>query len=337
MTRQADTVQSAWQAAGFPFGFRFRNPMEIFRTICSAMAERSCADSRINCHIDTEDNRIDAGALKNMPKNLRDKNYWHFGSEGESRNLWYFLQRRIYQIASCFCDPEKADDFEHYPDLENWTYESLEDKLKDDCVRFSAFCDREKFLLFVWKVLNLCCVRRVGVVNDNSCGYVREHLGIPSYDNIPEALEELKNIPYRNGQNRGQLFVTKCNGIGDYSLLQSSGRFVTWVDDTRPCDIKFYCLPQDGYDEYSNFGIGGIKPGRWHCAGKPDIFETTGRVKTAAVEFPFPDSEIPAVPELQKNKSHSVGFTLQEFKVAGETCCGYAVRDYRNYLKYFER
>ena len=32
---------SAWTAGGFPFGFRFKKPRDVFHTICCAMAERS--------------------------------------------------------------------------------------------------------------------------------------------------------------------------------------------------------------------------------------------------------------------------------------------------------
>ena len=345
MTQNSTTGQSGWQEAGFPFGFRFRNPTEIFLHICKAMAERSMAQDHIESTLDTDGLRLDERAVTQDPGTLNRLDYrhrWSLGYEGDLSNMWYFLKDYIFKIAGCYCDADKAYDFESYPELENWTPESLEDKLKENYVKFTAFCNKEKYLMFLYRVLNLCSVRRVSVAQSAAGGLSRRvttNDKIFYYDEIDDAMKLLKSKDFHKSNFLNQKFKVSCNYIGRYELEQNSIRFLSWVDDKRPCDMTFYGFATDeGIDEFSPLGVENVALNKWFCAGKADIYERVKGVQAAAVEFKFPDSEIPAVPRLAKNECWTKGFSLKEFRNSEwNSCYGMVVRDQRNYLKYFER
>ena len=336
---------SAWLEGGFPRGFRLKNPASVFEVICKAMAERSIAADNADSLVDTEGSRIDVNAVEYNPiktNRLERKHFWDLGYHGVKTNIWYFMKEQILKIASCYCDPDKAYDFENYPDLENWTPESLEEKLREDYIKFSAFCDREKYLLFIYKVLNLCSVRRVGTADSAASGnyrWINTQNGYFTYDDKDEMIELLKSRDFSLGACRGFTFMTHCDHLNRYELYQYSPRFVTWVDDDRPCDITFYgCASDSGIDEFSPMGVENVKLNKWFCAGQPTINETVGNIKAAVLEFEYPDTLIPDIPELGRSSQWVKGFELKRFKSpVGNLCYGIAVRDQRNYLKYFEK
>ena len=333
-----------WSAGGFPYGFRFRKPREVFSVICNAMAERSVALHHLDSSADTSGSRHEVQAITQKGICILDKKHiFNIGNYEPKHNMWHFMEKRIMQIAACYCDPDKAYDFENYPDLENWTPESLEDKLKEDYVRFSAFCDKEKYLLFIYKVLNLCKVRRTFAA-DSPVGGARRTVGVDGdgyylYSEREKALDILKSRGFVNMNNNSHKFVVRCDVDETYSFSQYKTRFVTWVDETRPCDITFYgCALSEGIDEFSSCGVDGVKENKWFCAGTPKTFETVNGVSAAVLELEFPDSEIPAIRKLDPMTVFTTGFTLKKLQAGNKNdCYGVVVRDQSKYLKYLGR
>ena len=334
---------SAWTQAGFPFGFRFRNPRDVFHTICQAMAERSINFDQTD-HVDTSKYayRPEVWGVDNRPEVLRKKHNWYPGEVYNGTGMFEFMRDRIFLIASRYCDAEKAHDFENYPELENWTPESLEEKLKGDYVKFSHFCDREKYLIFIYKVLNLCSVRRVPVFEDYEGSGRERSTGLDAFYSGKEAKESLLKRSFRKSDQAYQSLAAYHSSAGEYKLYQYGTRFITWLDKTRPCDIKFYAYAKDDLDEFCNFGVKNIKPDSWFCAGEPDIVESSNKYQMhrdlLIKELEQPDSNLPEIPVLERNSIWESGFSL--LKWGGNTYnknYGYAVRDQRKYLKFFER
>ena len=337
-------MSSAWTQAGFPYGFRFRNPRDVFHTICCAMAERSVNFDQTDWS-DTDSiyaYRPEVWGVDNPPEPLKRKNIWYPGDVYNGTGIFEFMRDRIFLIASRYCDADKAHDFDNCPELENWTPESLEEKLKGDYVRFSPFCDREKYLLFIYKVLNLCSVRRVPVFEESGCCRRRDS-GDGTYFSGSEAKDVLIERSFSPGYDKAyHRFEAYCSAAGEYKLYQYGTRFITWVDGKRPCDIEFYAYAEDNLDEFSSFGSDNIRKNSWFCAGKPDITEEIndimGTRKAAVLELEFKDSALPEIPVLERQSLWQCGFSLK--KSGGDRnhqYYGYAVRDQRKYLKYFER
>ena len=330
---------SAWTDAGFPFGFRFRNPRDVFYSICCAMAERTTINSQTEDFY-FENRRDEVFYKKNPPRPFQAKNYLNGYSTSNSETVFQFMKNRIMQIASCYCDPDKAYDFENYPNLENWTAESLEDKLKEKYVKFTPFCDREKYLLFIYHVLNLCTVKRAAVVPEYGCGKYRFAWGRngDEYYNMNEAKNDIVKADFSltdfgNPINAVSVY-TKDNGY--FTLYQYKPRFLSWIDENRPCDITFYGFASDyTVDEFYNFGADYIKRNKWFRVGETNITEEINGKLRVSRELDIPDSILPAsIPVPDRHKSYKIGFSSGTDSY--DMPYAYAVRDQRNYLKYVD-
>ena len=324
---------SAWTDAGFPFGFRFRNPRDVFYSICCAMSERSLNYSQ-TVNVDDEEHYEHVKARNNPPRPFQDKNRLVSSNKD---TVFKFMQSQIMQIASCYCDPDKAYDFENYPNLENWTAESLEDKLKEKYVKFTPFCDREKYLLFIYHVLNLCTVRRAAVVSENGCEKYRDTGDMRYYySNLDKAKKDLINTEFslRYSYNPANKLSVYRYDAGDYQLSQSKIRFLSWIDENRPCDITFYAFASDyQIDEFYNFGADYIKKNKWFRVGEPNITEEIKGKLRVSRELDIPDDKLPTnIPELERKTGYSIGFSSGVD--ADYMPYAYAVRDQRKYLKY---
>ena len=334
-TKSAANTVSAWQDAGFPFGFRFKTPLQIFLAVCSAMEERSVNTDQLDFHDQLDENyRPEVQYLHYPPLRFTPKHY-----SLSTKDMLKFMRDRIFEIAACYCDPDKAYDFDNYPELENWTRESLEDKLKEHYVSPGAFCDVEKYLLFIYKVLNLCCVRRVHVADEYGTVKIRKSPGDNEYDQIAKEKEMMLNTDYiLSNYPESHSLTVSCSDGGYYILIQKCIRFLTWVDDKRPCDVKFYCYAGSNTDKFSDLSAGNVTRNSYFCAGVPDKTEILEGNRRTVLELPFPDTAIPAIPVLQRNTTWCCGFTPEIFVNAHyNQCYAYAVRDQRNYLKYYER
>lgn len=315
---------------------KFRNPREIFHLLCCAMAERS-----INIDQQEIDDlharyRPEVWGVHNAPKFPDIKHLWIPGGAFSSTGIFEFMRDRIMLIASRYCDAEKAFDFEKYPDLQNWSKESLEDKLKENYMEFSAFCDMGKYLHFLCRVLNLCSVRRVGICGEHGVvNYRTSGEKTFMYGDIAEAKKELLEADFVSGSDPKHELSATCRDDLSYRLIQNKLRFLSWIDETRQCDITFYGFAADELDEFSSFGNSSIRKNSWFCAGKAEKTELAGGIIRAAAVLDMNDSELPMIPELKRNQTWRCGFALKHFtNSVHRDCYGYAVRDQRNYLKY---
>ena len=338
---------SAWTNAGFPFGFRFRNPRDVFYSICCAMAERTTINSQTEDFY-FENRRDEVFYKKNPPRPFQAKDqlngYWTSNSE----TVFQFMKNRILQIASCYCDPDKAYDFDNYPNLENWTAESLEDKLKEKYVKFTRFCDREKYLLFIYHVLNLCTVKRAEVTIEYGCEKYRDtgdrYYYYGDLDKAKSYLISRDFSLYHSYNPANKLNVYRYDS-GDYKLSQHKIRFLSWIDENRPCDITFYGFASDyQIDEFYNFGVDYIKKNKWFRVGEPNITEEIEKKLRVSRELDIPDNKLPAsIPELERRTGYSIGFSsgVNTDNMSGVDAdkmpYAYAVRDQRNYLKFVDK
>lgn len=320
---------SGWSSAGFPVEFRFRNHYQVAHTLASAVLERSIAAGG---NMEMTNDRIPLLTLK------WDWYYWDYP-------LKKLFTTGLLSIASCFCEPEKAYDFENYPVLENWNPDSLQKRLGGDYLEYSPFVDKDKWAVFVYRVLNLCYVKRVPVRQDNPRP-VFSGTRFRRVRTVPEkVLTELKNADfyYNDRENIGSSiqFVKYDNGSGMVTAIQSICGFSTAYNYKCPCDVTFYgCAVKGECDEFSTLGAADVngdpvQENVWFCAGKPaegDVFDLYAR-KT----LDFPDSELPdALPQLEYDKVWKHGFELKKLDISTSsvTYNGYAVCDYYNHFKY---
>jgi hypothetical protein len=241
-------------------------------------------------------------------------------------------------IACCYCDPDKAYDFDNYPDLEHWTRESLEDKLKEHYVEFSPFCDKEKYLMFIYRVLNLCTVRRVPVRSEYGTARYRDSGDISGlYEDIDNVKKAMTDKPFTLASSPTHRFSVWTTSLKYYKMEQYGIRFFTWIDDLRPCDTTFYGFAEDTYDVFSAPAGLNIKKNSWFCAGVPDHVEDYHGVKRLVLELEAADVDIRDIPELPRDSTWRSGFSLKYFSNSNlNSCFGYAVRDQRKYLKYVD-
>ena len=121
-------------------------------------------------------------------------------------------------------------------------------------------------------------------------------------------------------------------------MRQSGIRFLTWIDEARPCDTAFYGFAEDTCNEFSAPPALNVKKNSWFCAGSPNLVENYGGVMRLALELDVADVDVKDIPELPMDYTWTSGFSLKYFKNNNlNSCFGYAVRDQRKYLKYFER
>lgn len=319
-----------------PASFQFRAPLDVIKELCRAMAERAIAED-VNDASDTMDHKLRIECSSDLFHLLDRKFDWRYGNGSSVKDtFWYFLKNRVFEIASHYCDPEKAFDFDRYPDLENWTHDSLQERMKEEFIEYKPFISKEKYLIFLYKVLNLCCVRRVELPDlYGSSLYRTSGNGYYYYEIANEGIDVLKSSPYTNGYAVGQKFITLCDEYGYYYFTQFRGKFNTWVENKRPCDITFYAFASsDGVDEFSSCGAANVQKNKWFKAGVPT--ETSSN--TATLVLDYPDSSIPPVVRLERGREKSVGFNYKTWRGQKYAVCyAYAVRDHRKYLKYFER
>ncbi len=320
---------SSWESDGFPVDFRFRNHYQVARTLASAVLERSIAVGG-NMEITEETFQI-----------FREKWDWKY---------WDYPLKKLFttgliSIACDFCDPEKAYDFENYPALENWTPDTLQKRLGKDYLEYSPFIDKDKWAVFVYRILNLCYVKRVPVRQLNPRP-VYSGTKIRSVRVVPEkVLDELKKAEfyYNNNENVGSSieFTRNDDSSGTVTAIQCICGFSTAYNSKCPCDVTFYgCAEKGSCDEFSTLGatdVNGnpIQENVWFCAGKSGEDDILYRyaIKTLS----FPDSELPdALPALEYGETHRRGFDLKKLDISTSsvTYNGYAVCDYYNHFKY---
>ncbi|MBO5765947.1 MAG: hypothetical protein J6S24_06650 [Lentisphaeria bacterium] len=323
-----ETPESNWK---IPEDFRFRRPLEVVEELISAMKERSTGDQL------AEEHPVYRVELRsNLFRILSEKYSWTLDNGSSDKlTFWYFLKNRVLEIASRYCDPDKAYDFDRYPDLENWTPESLKERMGSDYVEFNCFVSKEKFLIFLYKVLNLCCVRRVPIPDYFGSGLVRSNYYYdPWYGSPEDGLKLLKESEFRDIYATGHNLTVHCNGQNKYEYTQFRGKFNTWIDPARLCDVTFYAFAStQGVDDFSPIGTS-ARADSWFCAGKADTF-ADGK---ASLTLDFPDSYL-FVPSLTSGNTRVKGFKYKTwyYTPLSADCYGYAVRDQRKYLKYFER
>ena len=310
--------------------FRFRKPKDILNYLRLAMFEK---DIRRSTSGSTDDaNRKEWQFDKFYPRVFGRK--WNWGESSQYDGLDRFLEERVLQIASTYCDPDKAYDFENYPELEYWSSDALEDKLKEKYVRFSPFCDKMKYLLSLCHILELCCVKRApcrveGRERTGSGRWAENSSLTGTYSNCMKAL--LKNQSWVSaGYDSGtaptnMILFTTSNGP---RILQRQIQFSTWVDDTRPCDIKFFACAEDTLDEFSSFGAvdyygNAIVKNKWFCAGVPDTVNN----KYTGMSMPFDDEKLPSYTPPGVMRGFSIRKTFSPADFDGRYGC--AIRDYR--------
>ena len=319
---------SSWNNAGFPDLFRFRSQTQCAEALASAICERSlAAGGNIRVTGDTF-TTLDSKWLWE---------YWDLPFQD-------FLTTGLLSLAGCFCDPEKAYDFENYPELENWNADSLSAKLGKDYLEYTPFIDKDKWAMFVYRVLNLCHTKRVPVRQVNprpvfSGTTVRYAYGTP--DKVLGELKK-KEFHYNDRENVGSSIsaILYDDNSGCVEVTQHIGGFSTAYDPDSPCNVTFFGCPEKGScDEFSALGardVNGelIQENRWFCAGTAkdgDVLDTYVR-KT----LDFPDSELPtALPELTYGKFWKRGFELKILNASTDYICNaYAVCDYLKHFKY---
>ena len=319
---------SSWQNAGFPDDFRFTSHTKCVTALAEAICERSLA----------------AGGSTEVTQEtfmtLDSKWIW----DHWNITLDEFMTSRLMTIAGYFCDPEKAYDFENYPELENWNADSLREKLGADYLEYSPFIDKDKWAMFVYRVLNLCYTRRVPVRRVNPRP-VYSGTKVRYTNSLPEkALDELKQkeFYYNDRENVGSS-ISVIREV-DYSrfvdVTQHICGFSTAYNPASPCDVTFFGCPEKGScDEFSALGardVNGklIQENKWFCAGTAsdgDILSTYVR-KT----LEFPDSELPSIlPELDAGEVWKRGFELKTLNNSTDYICNaYAVCDHLKHFKY---
>jgi hypothetical protein len=256
------------------------------------------------------------------------------------------LTTGLLDIAGRFCDPEKAYDFENYPALENWNADSLREKLGSDYVEYSPFVDKDKWAVFVYRVLNLCYVRRVPVyeftpAGDRGGSKVRLASHTPS-----KVIEYLKSQDFGYCRtNAGSCIsaVKYDTGFGVIDVTQRVCGFSTLLTAVVPCNVTFYGYAEKGScDEFSALGardVNGelIEENSWFCAGSPGEDDFVNGGFCALKTLDFPDQELPsAFPELTYGKVWKRGFDLKKLDISTDSTVynGYAVCDYLEHFKY---
>ena len=319
----------SWTDAGFPDKFRFRTHTALSLALGAALFERETSANG------------DPGMHEEDLIVFNDKWLWD-SREYFNVSFTSLLTTGFLKLAGCFCDPEKAYDFENYPALENWNTDSLRQKLGSDYVEYSPFVDKDKWALFVYRVLNLCYVRRVPVYEippryDWGGSQIRRADDTPS-----EVMERLKRADFvYPGSNQGSSIsaVKYDDGSGTVEVEQRVCGFSTLI--THPCEVTFYGYAEKGTcDEFSPLGARDaegklIRENTWFCAGVAG--EPVNNDTCARKTLDFPDSELPStLPELTYGKVWKKGFDLKKLDISTDSAThnGYAVCNYQNHFKY---
>ena len=306
---------------------RFRTHLQTADILVSAISERYLASGTVS---DVSELRTNMQIF-----DLKWKWDWTYRKE----EFINFMTSGVLTLAGNFCDPEKAYDFENYPDLPNWTVDSLKEKLGSDYLQYTPFADKDKFLVFICRILELCRVRRVPVYQNSS----RPVFAGTKYRKVrttPEkALDELKKAEFYSNdrKNTGSSieFLQYNDGSGMLTATQYVCGFSAEYNSKLPCKVAFYgCAVKGACDEFAALGAKDangepVRENVWFCAGSPgegDIFDNYVR-KT----LDFPDSELPDfIPDLEYGRVWKRGFELK--KPENSDCVGYAVCDFSEHF-----
>ena len=325
---------SSWTDAGFPDSFRFRSHLHCVRTMYAAALERGLA-SGSNMELTDDTFQL-----------FEEKWWWHYGDPYGyvGTRLRDYLSTGILDIAGCFCDPEKAYDFENYPELENWTKDSLKEKLGKDYIEYSPFVDKDKWAMFVYKVLNLCYTRRVPVYSSSRDRFISGPIFRSAEGNSADlVLTRLRNSEWREATSTcfgSQWRVDVSEGF--YYISQNAGGLGIRYNQKSPCKISFYTEAVKGEcDVFSALGAtdhygNPVTADRMFLAGVVNPEQVTDGV-SAYVRFRFPDSAMPALPDRLSTGTYITGFDLKEFSAQdGNVTVGYAVCDHLKHFKYLD-